>query len=449
MNMKRRRKSSDVRRNRRFLLRVQFLLNVTVRLGAACLLLSQVASYLHRPQEQRVTANATMNSEPLEPSPEHRFLHVSEGLPSCSVMTPEQVSYTLVTQCSEDRLWMMQHHCSRWAAENPKAALISLVVYTNRTLQEIKQRLAEKYQCPVDRGLTVQVLARSYADEDYPVNTLRNMALQAVTTTHAAYVDIDFWESTDLYSILQEPVVRTKLAQSHRHALVLPAFQLRRQCQPWTECPTRNIPLMPSTKEDMIPFLLNKTITAFDPTNFGGHGSTRYVDWVDQSADELLPIDCVRSNRYEPYLVVRVCRDLPPFQPAFTGYGKNKMTWVMQLRRRGYTFDQLGEAFVVHYPHLDSKARLVWNGGPRGAHLKKPADETVLKNYKRGQTDITFVEFRTWLQESVPDDTKVFKCEEHLDDDSRLWVAHHPQDEMEESASEDGSPSGPADAAES
>ena len=161
--------------------------------------------------------------------------------------------------------------------------------------------------------------------------------------------------------------------------------------------------------------------SAFDPTNFGGHGSTRYKEWLNQNSDELVDIPCVLSNRYEPYLVFRYCEDLPPFQNAFTGYGKNKMTWIMQLRRSGYVFSQVGTSFVVHYPHLDSKARLHWNGGEQGIQIQRP-EHIVGKDLKRSRVDRTFVEFRTWLEQNVPDQTIVGKCQHAMNDDATLWV---------------------------
>ena len=112
------------------------------------------------------------------------------------------------------------------------------------------------------------------------------------------------------------------------------------------ECPENNIPEMPLNFPQLKHQILDKKVTRFDPTNRGGHGSTKYKEWFHQNkpeGDTLLEIDCFLSNRYEPYLVFRLCQQLPPFQEQFAGYGKNKMTWVMQLRRLGYTFWQLGK----------------------------------------------------------------------------------------------------------
>ena len=84
----------------------------------------------------------------------------------------------------------------------------------------------------------------------------------------------------------------------------------------------------------MFQLIKMKKASTFDPTNVGGHGSTKYITWRDQEVGTMVDLPCIKSNRYEPYLVFRYCSELPPFQEGFTGYGKNKMT-VRGERRRG------------------------------------------------------------------------------------------------------------------
>ena len=272
------------------------------------------------------------------------------------------------------------------------------------------------------KDVTVQTVS-GYSEQEYPVNVLRNKALAAVRTSHVLYVDVDFWESIDLYDNLQHH--KAALAADPHLALVVPAFQITRQCHEWRDCREKNIPVMPHSQEELLELMVQRVADAFDPTNTGGHGSTRYRDWLDQSVDELLPIPCVKSNRYEPYLAFRYCQDLPPFQEAFTGYGKNKMTWIMQLRRAGYQLQQVGHSFVVHYPHLDSPARMHWNGGnPGQPMMRKPAQESSWQELKRHQVDATFVEFRRWLTTMTPDQTRLQQCGDAMNDDEKLWVEH-------------------------
>lgn len=373
---------------------------------------------------------------------------------SCNTpLSHTDISYTLVTQCSQDRLWMMKYHCQRWGRTNP----ISIGVYTNQTIAEINATLRDEYQCDTNY-ISIQIVPMIYSKEDFPVNILRNLAMANVQTTHAVYVDSDFWQDVQLHDKLTNPVVTRHLAYNAKHALVLPAFALRRQCREYRDCQSRNLQRMPLTANDILQGLtVNHTVTAFDPTNYGGHGSTRYSDWIDNVMNEtqdndsvpLMPIDCVISNRYEPYLVVRYCQELPPFQPVFTGYGKNKMTWVMQLRRLGYYLHQLN-SFVIHYPHLDSSARVAWNNNNNANHdeqqqqlaqtppMARPKGKHVdYLQYKRGRNDYAFVQFKNWLDTTVGvDRTVVDLCDDHMDDDGNLWIHHQEEEEEEEESSQ-------------
>jgi hypothetical protein len=374
-------------------------------------------------------SDGKLHGETLKLSKEQQFERFTSGAPECTAMTADDVSFTLVTQLSMDRLWMMQHHCERWG----HAAPISVAVLTNQTTLQTRETI-------IDLGchggmLTVQTMkATEELKTDYPVNLLRRMALSAVRTSHVMYVDIDFWESIDLHDILQLVSVREALASDPKFGLVIPAFQLNRQCREYRDCPEKNTPMMPKTRKEMMDTVLERRGNPFDPTNRGGHGSTLYIQWMKQEPGDMLQIPCIQSNRYEPYMAFRYCRVLPPFQLQFSGYGKNKMTWVMQLRREGYVFSQLGGAFVVHYPHLDSASRMEWDQGPSDMkpfkgpdgkmYKKRPADVKLADwaKYKRGQVDASFVAFRKWMQAEIEDTARIQMCESKLDDDSRLWI---------------------------
>lgn len=155
---------------------------------------------------------------------------------SCNATLGENgVEFTLVTQVSSDRMWMMEHHCSRWRLANRTFYPISVAVLTNETTAETKHRI-QKMGCDLD-VVTVQTLSASlYPWDDYPVNTLRNLALKAVKTSHVVYVDIDFWITRDMSEILQLPEVQDQLSSDPKAALVIPAFQMQRQCHQWKVC---------------------------------------------------------------------------------------------------------------------------------------------------------------------------------------------------------------------
>lgn len=244
--------------------------------------------------------------------------------PSCDIPLEEsQVTFTLVTQLSDDRIWMIQHHCNRWGITNP----LSIVVFTDRDAVDVKAQLVSE-GCSPDH-LTVQTVSKSKYDPsgtEYPVNVLRNLAFSAVKTTHAVYADVDFWPSSELHSLLSSPTSRERFAGDASLATVIPAFQMNRRCRDYRDCRELNIPSMPKHKKALLSLVGKREASSFDPTNAGGHGSTKYITWRDQESGTFKDLPCIKSNRYEPYLAVRYCGDLPPFQEGFTGYGKNKMT---------------------------------------------------------------------------------------------------------------------------
>ncbi|KAL3910978.1 MAG: hypothetical protein SGILL_007469, partial [Bacillariaceae sp.] len=395
-----------------------------------------------------------------------------------------------------DRLWMMEHHCKRYP--HPMA----IAVYSNNTREDVLQELrgmgcsvdvvnavnnnhdsASRQQLPQQQHvpdelrdddenvevdddqqqrrrrrrlseiqqqqqqqqplLQVAVLdAHTHgAWNDYPVNALRNLALSLVQTTYIMYIDADFWTSEHLYEVLTSENVKTALIQDPQLAIVVPAFGLFRQCKEWRECPENNIPEMPFSLKDVFEMFENRQGHIFDPTNRGGHGSTDYKGWFTQKSSSLLPISCLQSNRYEPFVMIRYCQDMPPFQASFSGYGKNKVTWMMQTIASGYTLSQVGGAFLVHYPHLDSNSRQHWNQAPKQLQVgggkdkqskegefnvrrpKKSDGDLQFAEYKRGQVDKLYIEFRDWLASTIPaEKRRLGLCESAQDDDGKLWI---------------------------
>ena len=237
------------------------------------------------------------------------FQRYTPNAPSCTEpLDTADVSYTLVSQVSWDRLWMVGYHCERWG-DNP----ISMAVLSDRSSDHIKARLIRE-GC-YEPGLTVQVVSKSKYDptgKEYPVNILRNMAISAVKTSHIVYVDIDFWPSADLHKILSNNETKERLAKDAKLATIIPAFQMFWRCK--EDCHEENIAVMPEDKDSLINLMMKRRASTFDQTNIGGHGSTKYSTWWDQSPATFVDLPCINSNRYEPYLTFRYCSELPPFQ---------------------------------------------------------------------------------------------------------------------------------------
>jgi Glycosyl-transferase for dystroglycan len=337
----------------------------------------------------------------------YRFEQFFETAPSChDELEPDDVDFTLVLISSLDRLWLMQHHCARW-----NTGKISLAVYVGYSTKSalsadaIRDLLVHDYQCQHSLDSLSIVTISGYTDKTFPTNALRNAALRAVTTSHVVSLDMDFWVPQNAHAHLVHHFSH-HVAFNPKLALVLPAFELKSEHCPengnsTVECQDFNVALMPKDKAELLRLWNNRRdksqprADVFHASCQLCHGSTRYTEWLDDQADDvLLPIDCVTSAGYEPYLAFRYCRQLPPFQEAFTGYGRNKHAWMVQTRRSGYQYAQVGGLFVVHFPHAYSKAR---------RHFYDD-----WKRYR--QIDVIFEHFNAWLNETIPDETVTPVC---------------------------------------
>ena len=324
------------------------------------------------------------------------FQAKSEMAPLCNVLRKQDVDFTLVFQISFSRLWIFTHHCQRWGAhpmsiavwmENATAVGSGQVAAPTHLGVDAYARLVrvklEIMGCNIDM-IAVSVITSLSAVEEYPVNRLRNLALSKVNTSHSITMDADFVVSADLYQNLV--VHRAILAKDNKIALVIPAFEIKQsQCRPTDSAKCRRFHMK------LVPLSKNDTLT-FKPfqwkSNRHGHSSTRSETWFGQDSNALVPIKCVLSERYEPYLVVRYCRDTPPFQEAFTGYGQNKISWVQHIRHLGHKLFRVGAGFCAHVPHKTSPAKKKWRLSRGGRK-------------KREVTNIAKA-FKMWLKETIP-----------------------------------------------
>ena len=83
--------------------------------------------------------------------------------------------------------------------------------------------------------------------------------------------------------------------------------------------------MMPEEEDALTKSIGTREASTFDPTNEASHGSTIYAAWKDQRRGTFVDLPCIKSDRYEPFLALRYCRDLPPFQEGFTTrHGQDK-----------------------------------------------------------------------------------------------------------------------------
>ena len=342
------------------------------------------------------------NDELLHPNAAFEGSH--KGAPECRPLEYYEVTYGLAIALKESDLNLVSRHCRRWGISAP----ISIAVWTELTPEQVMEELQSfvNTEC-TPQQLTISTLSpasKSRNRDTYPHNQLQNLAIQALQTTHAIPLDIHVLPSTGLYDILHSPSAVRELANDPKLAIVLPSFEAR-------EASTHNegiIWSIPDSFESLVMHLSTKTANIIGSNDIDLQGSTLYRSWVKQDPGALLSIDCVSSDYYEPFVAVRYCEGLPPFQEVLSDENDGddgasndlKSTWILHLIHLGYRFEQIGGGFVIGSLQ------------PEIERVDAPAIQKASLRHKKHNRKFTRDTFLQWLHETIPEERRIEKCKD-------------------------------------
>ncbi|XP_075591933.1 xylosyl- and glucuronyltransferase LARGE2s [Dermatophagoides farinae] len=260
--------------------------------------------------------------------------------------SPDGNDVTLVAQLSMDRLQMVEALCEHW--EGP----ISLSMYMSDS--EVQQFLGYHQNSKTlseRKNIDYHIVYRD--GPFYPINKLRNVALDQVITPYVFLTDIDFLPMIGLYDYLKRSIGSIGLGSSSslidhssssninntpKRALVVPAFEtLLYRIQ------------FPKTKADLIQMLnIGQLFTFRYHVWTKGHAPTNFAIWGQATT----PYRIKWEPDFEPYIVVH--RDVVRYDTRFVGFGWNKVSHIMELHAQNYEFIVLPNAFIIHMPHAPS-----------------------------------------------------------------------------------------------
>jgi Glycosyl-transferase for dystroglycan len=194
---------------------------------------------------------------------------------------------------------------------------------------------------------------------EYPINRMRNFALDYATTELVLPIDVDFMPSKHLYpyihSLLMPKTIDSAVdwgdrLRHHHELLVLPAFErfVPQVGANATYSEGVTVHDLPATKDELRVSLARNESAPFHVKNFiWGHGPTNYEKWYN--SDQIYPVKWM--PQYEPYFV-GARRDLPAYWDGFVGFGYNKLSWITELHAAGYKFVVDPNHFVIHLNHI-------------------------------------------------------------------------------------------------
>ena len=241
---------------------------------------------------------------------------------------------TLLMQFSADRLMNFEQILKHW--DGPISAAIYASDYEAWQVRQYMDMILG------NRGnVAVHMVYRH--GTMYPINYMRNVALERVQTPFVFLSDFDFVPMKGLYMYLKSAVTTMS---GNRQAFVVPAYEsLLYKFN------------FPKDKDALVKMVQKKQLNSFHLYQYAkGHAPTKFSTW--ESTDEAYDIEW--SNEYEPYIVVR--SNVTRYDERFVGYGWNKVSHIYELHMQGYRFTVLPKGFILHPPHPPSVARSkVWS----------------------------------------------------------------------------------------
>lgn len=253
---------------------------------------------------------------------------------------------TVVTQCSVDRLPRLEAMCRSWAGA------ISCAVHVPRgeSVAEFAETLKafhEKVE-GIEGGAALFLSLRQETGEVvewarglYPINALRNVALDAARTARVLCLDVDFELSENAARVLRECSAKYV---GRKTALVVPAFEVHAG---------RESEIL-GAKESLKALVDEGVASGFHVGHFPqGHSATDFDRFFGASSGGAYRIDYQAC--YEPYIVAEKAL-LPRYDERFRGYGLNKVSHLMACSRAGFEFVVAEEAWCVSPEMAKSEA---------------------------------------------------------------------------------------------
>ena len=239
---------------------------------------------------------------------------------------------SIVVQLSFDRLPMLEKVCAYW--KGPVSAAIFLSDY--ETLQLIHYTsMSDVFR--KRKNIAFHIVFRDSNEKIYPINFLRNVALQNVKTEYVFLYDVDFSPMPHLYEYITSAVLSEKI--SNLTAFIIPAFESL-----WYKFE------MPQSKSQLLEMMDEGSITTFRSYIWPqGHAATNFTKW--KTAKKTYNVSW--EPDFEPYVVLKK-HNCPLYHKGFSGYGWNKVSHIMELDAAGFVFVVLPFGFITHLPHAPS-----------------------------------------------------------------------------------------------
>lgn len=268
---------------------------------------------------------------------------------------------SIVTQLSVDRLYMLEAQCGSWGSIISASVHVPLVEghivselaeLANKDanaplelISDFHERMEKRGRCKLDLVYVTEEVGSFDRVGLYPVNALRNKALQLSQTEIVLLLDADFLPNRMLADLIHDPANYDQLRRvtGYRQGIVLPAFETIDDGEEGRNTALKAI----KSREALQELFKRGELRGFHMDHYNrGHRATDHSRWFETNISYRIPYE----EGFEPYVLVQR-RFVPWYDERFKGYRKNKVVHLMHMFRLGLEFASTPHGYVVHSPH--------------------------------------------------------------------------------------------------
>lgn len=263
---------------------------------------------------------------------------------------------TLTTQLGLNKIARLSILAARW--NGPVSAVVRLT-----SLEDLHQLKESLWDHRENLKKVAFHLYFEHKDRTYPINILRNMAINEIKSDYFALFDVDFFPSpinthAHLKTLFQNNKILQEKMDHNRTMFVMPAWESDEIVED-QDLAVYNPLVYPESRE----MLTNTLQTSSERRRWHifhdrvpeAHRCTNYPKWLSMSTLDSEVSYPIQNNEfgYEPYVLGSV-KGIPRFFPDFRGYGFNKHSFFAELHYAKYNFEVLRDVFVFHVNHPKS-----------------------------------------------------------------------------------------------
>lgn len=246
---------------------------------------------------------------------------------------PRNTELTLAVPLSMHRMFTLRN-LLRFYKSGPIVAVVAI-----QNEQEKKELLDFVSLVPNHMRMNVDfvvVLVSPWKDE-FPINRLRNIALQYTTTDFVCVVDVDTFPISPAFVAFPRIIEREPelLPPNRKRCLVL-ANWIAAEWEQHT---------LPSIHE-----LKAKYLKTWFPYCEASQSPISFRRWLYENKSFFVSF----QPNFEPYCIMRT-REFISFDERFRGYGFNKVSWAFEANLRGVEFLVDNRFYLLHVDHPTQK----------------------------------------------------------------------------------------------